>query len=48
MPKGTDQQNGNTQLNDIRNEFNTRVSKLAYLGKAKKVAWDDKRRNRTI
>ena len=48
MPKGTEQSNGNAQLNDIRDEFNQRISKLAYLGKAKRHTWGDKRRNRTI
>ena len=48
MHNRTDQQNGNTQLNDVRDEYNQRISKLAYLGKAKRHAWDDKRRNRTI
>ena len=48
MPNGSEQQNGNTQLNGERNELNKRVSKLAYLGNAKKVTWDGKRRNRTI
>ncbi len=42
------QQNGNVQLNSERENFNTRVSKLNYLGKSKKVQWDSKRTNRTI
>ena len=48
MPNGSEQQNGNTQLNGERNELNKRVSKLAYLGNTKKVTWNGRRRNRTI
>ena len=48
MPNGERQGNGNTQLNSERNEFNKRVSKLVYMGKTKRVTWDDRRRNRTI
>lgn len=43
-----DQKNGNNQLNSERESFNDRVEKKAMLGKSKKVAWDKKRRNRTI
>ncbi len=42
------QDNGNTQLNSLRNDFNDKLSKKFYLGNTKKVAWDSKRRNRTI
>ena len=42
------QNNGNNQLNTERENFNDRVGKKAMLGKTKKVAWDNKRRNRTI
>ncbi len=42
------QNNGNTQLNDSRNNFNDKVSKLSLLGKSKKVKWSDKRRYRNI
>jgi hypothetical protein len=40
--------NGNTQVNQTRNSFNDKVSKLRILGSTKKVAWDSKRRNRAI
>ena len=40
--------NGNTQLNNNRDDHNNRVEKLAMLGKTKKVAWDKSRRNRSI
>jgi len=36
MPNGSDQQNGNTQLNSDRNAFNQKVSRLAMLGQTKK------------
>ena len=42
------QNNGNSQLNSERENFNCRVGKKLILGKTKKVAWDSKRRNRTI
>ncbi len=42
------QNNGNTKLNDSRNNFNDKVSKLSLLGKSKKVKWSDKRRYRNI
>ncbi len=42
------QDNGNTQLNSLRNDFNEKLSKKFYLGNTKKVAWDSRRRNRTI
>lgn len=43
-----DQNNGNTQLNDTRNSFNEKVSRLSMLGQTKKVKWSDKRRFRNI
>ena len=48
MPNGLEQQNGNTQLNSERNEFNKRVSGKLFMGKAKRVSWSDRRRFRTI
>ena len=48
MRNGSEQQNGNTQLNNERNEFNKRVSSKLFMGKAKRVSWSDKRRFRTI
>jgi len=44
----TEQQNGNTQLNGVRNEFNQRVEKKSYLGKANRIIWTKQRRYRTI
>ena len=40
--------NGNTQINQTRNSFNEKVSKLRMLGTSKKVIWDGRRRNRSI
>ncbi len=48
MPNGSEQQNGNTQLNLDRNAFNQKVSRFLMLGKTKKVKWSDKRRYRNI
>lgn len=45
---GENQNNGNTQLNNDRNNFNNKVSKLSYLGNSSKVKWSDKRRYRNI
>ena len=42
------QDNGNEQLNSVRNEFNSRVEAKSYLGKTKKVAWTGARRFRSI
>ena len=42
------QNNGNTQLNNDRNNFNQKISKLSLLGNSKKVKWSDKRRYRNI
>lgn len=44
----TNQENGNTQLNTIRNEFNSRVSKKKFLGETPRVYWNNSRRFRTI
>tara|TARA_Y100000385_G_C12906695_1_gene556617 strand:+ start:556 stop:696 length:141 start_codon:yes stop_codon:yes gene_type:complete len=40
--------NGNNQINNTRESFNEKVSKLSILGKTKKVQWEDKRRFRSI
>lgn len=48
MHNGSEQQNGNTQLNNERNEFNKRVSNKLFMGKTQRVIWNDKRRFRTI
>jgi len=42
------QQNGNSQLNQSRNDFNIKVSRLTMLGQTKKVKWSDRRRWRNI
>jgi hypothetical protein len=42
------QDNGNTQLNGLRNELNDRVSKTHFLGRTARVAWNGSRRFRTI
>ena len=42
------QQNGNTQLNQTRNEFNDKVRKKKYLGDSMRIFWNDRRRFRTI
>ena len=43
-----EQQNGNTQLNQDRNAFNQKVSKLSMLGITKKVQWSNRRRWRNV
>jgi hypothetical protein len=43
-----EQQNGNTQLNQDRNAFNQKVSRLAMLGQTKKVQWSGRRRWRNV
>ena len=48
MIKNADQQNGNTQLNQIRNEFNDRSLSKKYLGETPRVYWNSSRRFRTI
>jgi|TARA_R100000081_G_C4783791_1_gene153207 hypothetical protein len=45
---GENQNNGNTQLNNDRNNLNQKISKLSFLGKSSKVKWSDKRRYRNI
>jgi hypothetical protein len=40
--------NGQTQVNSTRETFNAKVSRLSMLGRSKKVAWDNVRRNRSI
>lgn len=45
---GEQSNNGNTQINNERNNLNSRVSRFRMLGKSKKVQWDGRRRNRTI
>jgi hypothetical protein len=42
------QTNGNTQLNQERDNINHRVSVLRILSKTKKVQWDNRRRFRSI
>ncbi len=48
MINKADQQNGNSQLNQIRNEFNERVYRKKYLGDTSRVYWNSSRRFRTI
>ena len=43
-----EQQNGNTQLNGIRNEFNDRVQSKSFMGRTNRVVWTKRRRYRTI
>ena len=42
------QQNGNNQLNEIRNEYNNRTKKKSILGNAIRIFWNNIRRFRTI
>jgi len=42
------QENGNSQLNSIRNDFNNRVDKKMILGNSKRISWNKTRRHRTI
>lgn len=42
------QNNGNEQLNSIRNEFNDRTTSKKYMGQGKRMTWNDRRRFRTI
>ena len=42
------QDNGNTQLNQTRNEFNDRVSRKKFLGATPRIYWNLSRRFRTI
>ena len=48
MINNTEQQNGNTQLNQIRNEFNERIYRKKYLGETPRDYWNSSRRFRTI
>ncbi len=48
MTTNQDTNNGQTQVNTVRNSFNNKVSRLSMLGKTKKVQWDGRRRNRSI
>ena len=40
--------NNNEQLNETRNKFNNKVSRLSILGVSRTVKWNSKRRYRTI
>jgi len=40
--------NGNAQLNETRDIFNYKVSKLNILGESKTIKWNVRRRFRTI
>ena len=42
------QENGNSQLNSVRNDFNEKVGKLKFLGNTPRIYWNDRRRFRTI
>jgi hypothetical protein len=42
------QENGNTQVNGIRNEFNERIHKKKFLGATPRIYWNSSRRFRTI
>ena len=42
------QENGNTQLNQTRSEYNERVILKKYLGSTPRVYWNQSRRFRTI
>ena len=42
------QENGNTQLNQARSEYNERVIQKKYLGSTPRVYWNQSRRFRTI
>lgn len=48
MSSTEQQQNGNPQIQGVRNSINQRISRLVYLGKTKKVLWSDRRRYRNI
>jgi hypothetical protein len=48
MTTNQETNNGQTQVNQTRNSFNDKVSAYRMLGATKKVAWDNKRRNRAI
>lgn len=40
--------NGQTQVNNTRDLFNHKVSRLRILGGTKKAYWDSRRRNQSI
>ncbi len=40
--------NGQSQINNTRETFNNKVSRLSMLGKSKRITWDKSRRNRSI
>ena len=42
------QNNGNSQLNTIREDFNSKTEAKAILGKTKRVKWSSRRRFRSI
>jgi hypothetical protein len=42
------QENGNTQLNQTREEFNDRIFRKKFLGSTPRVYWNQSRRFRTI
>lgn len=42
------QDNGNEQLNSIRNDFNGRIEMKSFMGRTKRVNWSGNRRFRTI
>lgn len=42
------QNNGNEQLNSIRNQFNDRVKAKKILGQTPRVKWSEQRRFRSI
>jgi len=48
MTTNQESNNGQTQINQSRNSFNSKVSKYRMLGSTKKVQWDSARRNRSI
>jgi len=42
------QNNGNNQLNSVRNEFNDRTKRKLFMGNSSRVTWSNYRRFRTI
>jgi|21_taG_2_1085346.scaffolds.fasta_scaffold25263_3 hypothetical protein len=42
------QDNGNPQLNSLRDDFNKRVDRKLILGNSKRITWNSIRRHRTI
>ena len=43
-----EQDNGNTQLNSIRNEINDRTKAKNFMGSGLRSFWNERRRFRTI